>query len=407
MGVARDRSISGTRFVLALIVFFSFTCVAFAFAVPALLCDGEQATHQGTDGDDRLRGTPGEDVFASGGGDDVIKGLGGSDIICTGAGDDRILSGPGSDHIQSGDGADRIRAGRGPSDSIYAGSGNDVARGGGGRNLFVAGAGDDRMYGNSHYDNFESLEPAQDDRDLYVGRGRADRFEGDAGDDVIRGGSGRDEAYFFYSPVGVDVDLREGTASGLGDDTLVSIRDVVGSRHADRVFGTPQGNDIYAATGFDLVRGLGGKDEITDSGGKDRLIGGPGADQIHSTFCVGSSDGPTICQPDRPFPDVLLGGPGNDTISSGPGDDEVVGNSGDDQITGGDGSDDVIGGYGDDRLFGGHAAGEDRDKDDGKMDRLNGGPGSDICEGENDSLTDCESTGPEWVPLRAMLKLND
>src|SRR5215216_460105 len=52
----------------------------------AAICNGKNATHPGTPGNDEIVGTEGPDVIAGLGGDDVIQGLGGDDLICGGEG---------------------------------------------------------------------------------------------------------------------------------------------------------------------------------------------------------------------------------------------------------------------------------------------------------------------------------
>lgn len=336
-------------------------------------CATEEATHVGTEGDDVIQGTSGDDVIVARGGNDAIRTFAGNDIVCAGSGDDRV------------------RTGRGFQDQIYAGSGDDVVHGGPGRNLLVAGPGSDRMYGSSHFDNFESPGRTWEaDRDLFVGRGRSDSFAADPGDDTFRGGDGVDRVWFFRSPSGIQMDLRAGTSTGDGRDTLTSIENVVGSRHDDTIYGDRGRNDITTSMGDDVIYGRGGNDMLGDDGGSDEIAGGAGADQISTAWCVGSSDAPFVCQTDEPAPDRLVGGRGNDVIGSGPGDDVIDGNEGNDRLVGGDGTDDISGGEGDDQLHGGTAAGSDREADDGKADELDGGPGADECRGQGDTFSNCE-----------------
>ena len=338
-------------------------------------CRTEDATIVGTDGDDVIHGTPGDDVIVARGGDDVIRSGRGQDTVCAGSGHDDV------------------RTGSGFQDTVWAGAGDDVVHGGPGRNLLIAGPGNDRMYGSSHFDNFESpgRRTWDADTDLFVGRGRRDSFSADPGDDTFLGGKGPDFMWFHNSPRGVEVDLPAGTATGDGHDTVRSMKEIIGSRHDDTIIGTNRPDFISSGLGDDTVRGRGGRDVLFDAGGGDVLVGGVGRDQISSSGCVGSSDGPTYCQTDEPVPDRLVGGRGDDFIGSGPGDDVVKGNDGNDRMSGGDGVDEIFGGEGDDELHGGTAAGINPDADDGKVDSLDGGPGTDECSGEGDSFTRCEN----------------
>lgn len=336
-------------------------------------CGNQTATIVGTDDDDDLQGTRGDDVVVAKGGDDVIDSGGGNDTICAGGGNDLV------------------RAGKGFQDVVYAQGGNDVVHGGPGRNLLIAGEGRDRMYGSSHFDNFESPERERDPQpDLFVGRGRADSFTSDPGNDTFKGGKGPDRLTFFESPTGVQIDLAAGTASGDGIDTLSSIKDIVASRHDDTISGTEGRDLIYDPSGNDTIHTLGGNDEIRDGEGQDLIDAGAGDDEIHGAFCVSGSDGPTFCQMDPPATDTMIGGPGDDFISSGPGDDNIHGNDGNDVLFGGDGVDEIFGDAGNDELFGGSASGEDPPDDDGKVDHLDGGEAIDECRPLTDERTNCE-----------------
>lgn len=337
-------------------------------------CSNERATIVGTDEDDVIQGTPGDDVIVARGGNDVIRTGRGQDSVCAGAGNDDV------------------RTGTGFQDVVWAGTGDDVVHGGPGRNLLIAGPGDDRMYGSSHFDNFESpgRRTWDADTDLFVGRGRRDSFSADPGNDTFVGGKGADFMWFHNSPRGVIIDLPSGTATGDGKDTIRSMTEIIGSRHDDKIIGTNRDEFISSGGGDDFVRGRGGRDELFDAGGGDVLIGGIGRDSIGTAGCYGSSDGPTYCQTDEPVPDRLIGGRGHDVIGSGPGDDLVKGNDGDDRMTGGDGVDEMFGGEGDDHLHGGTAAGTAPDSDDGKVDSLDGGPGTDECTSPDDDEVNCE-----------------
>ena len=87
--------------------------------------------------------------------------------------------------------------------------------------------------------------------------------------------------------------------------------------------------------------------------GRDRIVGGPGRQRIVG----GAGD------------DVLIGGPGDDRIHGRGGRDVVEGGAGADQIFGGDGREVADGGPGRDDFF----------MTAGKRDRVDGGPGVDVC----------------------------
>jgi Ca2+-binding RTX toxin-like protein len=122
-------------------------------------------------------------------------------------------------------------------------------------------------------------------------------IHGEAGNDVLTGGSGND------------------TISGeTGSDTL------------------------KGAKGFDTLDGGAGDDVVSGGDGDDTVDGGPGKDGLK-----GGDNG-----------DTVDGGGGNDALTGGEGDDVVNGSEGNDVLGGGSGDDDVNGDAGRDQLAGGH-----------------------------------------------------
>ena len=176
-----------------------------------------------------------------------------------------------------------------------------------------------------------------DDRIRFAADGRANRFEGGAGNDLlaagrgrnlVNGGSGEDEIDYSW----VNVDLGEALIDGLyavkvivpaaGDikaarigeiDTLVSIEHWTGSAYADR----------SKLDDADLTA-----NRLTLGGGNDNAMGGAGAD-------------------------TLLGGDGDDVLAGGLDGDRLAGDAGNDALSGGDGADTLAGGLGRNVLSGG------------------------------------------------------
>ncbi len=157
---------------------------------------------------------------------------------------------------------------------------------------------------------------------------------------------------------------------GDGDDSLALPPTADGGGVVARLVDGGPGNDSIEASAVTLLGGE-GDDQLTSERATARLLGGPGTDTL-----TGSND----------FQE-FTGGPGVDTIDAGPGDGQTVSFAGvtdpviadlsapgpmgpegeQDMVTGADG---VIGGKGNDQLTG-----------DGKGNRLDGAAGDDLIDG--------------------------
>lgn len=153
----------------------------------------------------------------------------------------------------------------------------------------TAGSGNDRVSGNSAANRLDG--GAGDD--VLAGLGGNDWLVGGAGDDTLNGGLGIDTASYANAGASVSVNLaRTGAQAtgGAGQDTLVSIENLIGSGRADTLVGNG---------GVNVLRGGDGADILSGSGGADTLVGGSGAD-------------------------ALRGGAGQDTLTGGAGADRFV-----------------------------------------------------------------------------------
>ena len=153
----------------------------------------------------------------------------------------------------------------------------DTLNGGGGDDTLRGGAGDDTLNGG----------------------GGNDELVGGPGGDTLNGGADTDVISYKYSPEGVTINLRAGTASGgnaEGDKIGPDIENVIGSMHGD---------DLSAARGGSSLWGLGGDDDLNGDRRDDMLYGGAGDDDLDG------NDGD----------DTLEGGPGMDMLTGGDDDD--------------------------------------------------------------------------------------
>ena len=228
-------------------------------------------TLTGTAGNDTLTGTPEGEVIDGLGGNDALRGGGGHDSMRAGSGDDTVFSGPGNDTIDGGEGYDYLyysEAAVGvvidlPKGEASGGAGTDRI---GGFELVFGSSFNDRFVGNDQSVGFLGL----DGNDSMTGGTGRDHLEGNGGDDLIDGGEGVDSTAFYSAAFAVTVNLAAGTASGgLGNDTLRSIEDVVGSVFADTIAGSAADNRL---------EGGDGNDAFFSSFGNDTLDGGNGID---------------------------------------------------------------------------------------------------------------------------------
>ncbi len=334
---------------------------------------------------------------------------------------DVLPTGEGAD-IEGTGGADKL-TGTADGESIAGLGGNDTIYGGGGDDSLSGGPGNDLLMGG-------------------------------AGADTLRGGLGEDTITYRYSPMGVTINLNDGTARGgdaEGDDLGTDIENVIGSMHDDTITGTDDvnvGNKLWGLGGNDVLSGREGEDmlyggagdDMLDGGdendtleggyGADELTGGLGADtasyassmmgvtvRLHSGQAMGGDAegdtwGDTVTveysmpaeDPEDPpvlkeetVPDIvhLTGSHMADILAGDSRDNTIMGMGGDDEIYGGPGGgDDVLhGGGGADMLFGG--IGNDDLHGGGGNDMLSGGSGDDDYYGGagSDMIYDMANTG--------------
>lgn len=245
--------------------------------------------------------------------------------------------------------------------------------------------------------------------DIIHAGGGNDTIKGGGGADHIDGGAGRDMVSYEDSTVGVEVSLASGKGKfgSAEGDTLVSVEDLTGSAHDDKLAGNSQDNKLAGGAGNDTLKGGGGSDTLIGGSGNDTLEidgigdladGGDGIDTVVLTgsqgkvinllwgFVDANLDGPGYFglgwdgnhpapMPLQPqgtskelvsienavgtaYHDDIYGTDGANVLSGGNGNDMLVGFAGNDTLAGGNGNDFLIGGLGADTMTGG--AGADR-----------------------------------------------
>lgn len=354
----------------------------------------------GVDGSDTLLGEAGDDTVEAGNGNDLVFGGIGNDIL---VGEDTIVvpggsgSTPGDDTLDGGDGDDTLDGGAGD-DSLIGGDGFDRAdfANAPGAVTVDLGAGQASGDGTDTLLGIEAvLGGGQDDLlvgdavdNLLLGIEGDDTLSGGAGDDTLDGGFNSDTADFSGSGSEVDVDLAAGTASGQGNDTLISIENVIGTTGDDTLSGDAAANRLEGTAAQDILTGGGGDDTLLGGDGDDTLSGGDGNDgqfggsgndafvgnlgndlidggngtdilnhslataAVQVDLAAGTATGQgndTLANIEQVFgsnfADDLRGSGGGDVLSGGGGDDTLAGGDGDDTLLGGSGSDRAVFGF--------------------------------------------------------------
>ena len=182
----------------------------------------DMAIINGTSGNDVLTAKTLQDQFNGRSGDDMITGSEGDDTIHGSAGDDWISGSAGNDTIIGGTGDDSISDGDG-NDDVTAGEGND----------FV-------LAGN--------------------------------GEDSFSGGKGFDTIDFSAAQAGLAVDMKLGTVSGQGNDTIKDFEKLIGTAFADNIRGSSGDDIIEAGGGRNVIRGGAGNDDMSGGYRTDTFV---------------------------------------------------------------------------------------------------------------------------------------
>lgn len=277
-------------------------------------CFGQFVTIVGTDGDDTIEGTPGRDVIWAGGGDDTVYGRGGMDFICAGSGDGDLLYGnKGNDRIDAGtsERANRVYGGKGD-DYLY-----DRPGGGDGQEMF-GGPGNDVLEAGDSNGTYLDVLDGGPGNDVMRQEGEEGIFHAGPGDDVMSGGFGGgdyDTLLLTSAPGPIEVDMRDGTMRGWGNDEVSEIEILMGSRFDDTFVGDEDRNVFVGGAGDDTLSGGAGRDCLT--GGEVEFFGG-----CFSAYRIEARSGD----------DRLSGGDGDDEMSGGDGNDEITGDEGFDTV---------------------------------------------------------------------------
>ncbi len=286
----------------------------------------------GAEGDDVLEGGTGDDAVTGGEGDDVLTDSGGADMLRGGPGDDAVDAGPGPDVVLGGDGRDFTDGGAGANET-FAGEGDDLVLAGGGADTVWGDSGDDWIEGGAGNDLLQGdsgnpffLDDAnRPGNDVLIGQGGDDDYDLEGGDDIGVSGPGVDR---YNGGSGYDWSLSSDSDLSLApvEDTAADTRDRY--REVEALSGGA-GDDVL--TGDDLVPaadGILGCDAL-DAAGIARIRG---LDQVVTSLPTSVSAVADHTGRDCDLHgnvwgagNVLLGGPGSDTLRGRGGDDIIDG----------------------------------------------------------------------------------
>jgi serralysin len=146
-------------------------------------------------------------------------------------------------------------------ENLTGSSFDDTLTGNDSSNVLRGGAGDDTLRGLAGEDKL-------------VGGLDDDLLFGGAGADWLEGGFGIDTASYAGAMAGVIANLGNASANtrdALGD-TYVSVENLIGTAHNDRLTGDNRENVISAGDGNDVVNGGDGADRLRGNAGADSFV---------------------------------------------------------------------------------------------------------------------------------------
>jgi Ca2+-binding RTX toxin-like protein len=229
-----------------------------------------------------LSGLAGNDMLKGGGGADTLNGGSGTDTLHGGSGADQLYGGTGLDTATYADSASTVlvdlAAGLGFGgdaqgdtyslvENVTGSSNNDIISGDDEANVLRGGDGTDVLSGLGYVDTLEG----QGGNDHLYGGDHFDTLRGGVGNDVLNGGdhgdvihgdAGSDTLSYSGSSAGVVINLGGGTAMGghATGDVYSSVENLLGSSHADSLFGDHLDNVIKGWYGDDFLFGAAGND---------------------------------------------------------------------------------------------------------------------------------------------------
>ncbi|MDW9477917.1 protease [Sinorhizobium meliloti] len=215
---------------------------------------------------------------------DTLEGSSGANVLNGGYGNDVLMGAYGNDILIGGGGGDSIDGGSGTDKASYAGASVGV----------TASLANPALNSNDATgDTYRSIEGliGSDLEDRLLGNSGVNTIEGGAGNDTVNGGAGADK---LYGGLGVDTVSYAGSKTGVvanlskavvntndaAGDSYSSVENLIGTGHADKLYGNTGVNIVAGGGGNDLLHGYAGNDVVQGGSGADQLYGGYGADRF-------------------------------------------------------------------------------------------------------------------------------
>ena len=308
-------------------------------------------TFWGGAGNDVIEGNGGDDVALGGDGNDIITDLSGFDVLKGGPGNDAIDAGLGNDIMMGGDGQDFMNGGAndneefaGPgNDFVIAGQGADAVFGDGGDDWIEGGTGQDLLQGDHGAPFFDDPASPTPGNDIMVGQVGENDYDAEGGDDIMAqnaavdrnaGAGGWDWAIHQYNTIAADDDMMINANLGALALPVIVNRDRWQETEADSgaAFNDViKGNDgvlsvprLISGGGFSGCNAL-DQDGVSRIPGLSALLppvtAWPGTAAAVAALSV--SGRCPLTGPVWGEGDILIGGPGSDTIT-GRGGNEII-----------------------------------------------------------------------------------
>ena len=178
---------------------------------------------------------------------------------------EQLIGGNGADTFQFTNSA-RITG------AIHGGGGSDLLIAAVSANTWTIDSATGGTVKNTIFTGFETLRGGSAVDTIRITPGTA--FAG-----TLDGAGGIDRLDYSNYTAAVEVNLAQGTATGIGG--VSGVEDITGGDGNDFLVGNAANNVIAGGKGDDVILGWSGNDSIGGSAGRDLVVGGSGSDVVH------------------------------------------------------------------------------------------------------------------------------